>query len=286
MAAGDLVQSFVMDPAAGVMQGGVGGDSRLVLILKTDLASYTTNGIDQITALTLAANKSGYSFDGIRQSLKPKFERKASASGQSVFMHRIEFSYFAYDQLAKNNVSRMSQGRYVGIIENAKQDGNTIEVLGIDVGLEVTEMTRANQENGGAIKIVLTSPEEEFESKPPRTFDAGTGVYATNRAAIDALLFLPTIGASGLSITTFVGATPTALTVTGTNFFGGGSNSAVTQMALVNNASGAVVPWAASLTVTATTVAGNTPVAAAGNYKVRITTTKGIVFSAQNIIAT
>jgi hypothetical protein len=180
----------------------------------------------------------------------------------------------------------MSQVLYLGVIENANQDANTFEVLGIDVGLEVIEMTRANHECGGAIKIVLASPEEDFESKPHRTFDAGTGVYATNKAAIDALLFLPTIGPTGLSITTFVGATPTALTVTGTNFFGGGSNSAVTQMALVNNSSGAVVPWTASLTVTATTVAGNTPVSAAGNYKVRITTTKGIVFSAQNIIAT
>lgn len=285
MAAGDLIQSFVLDPAAGPVQGGVGGDSRLVLIQKTDITGYTANGIDQITAITLAANKSGFSFDGIRQSTKPKFERKQSPAGQSVFMHRIEFSYFAYDQVSKNNAFRMSQGRYIAIIENAKQDDNAFEVLGLDVGLEVVEMTRANQENGGAIKIVLASPEEEYEAKPPRTFFTATG-YSTNRTAVDAFLFLPTIGASGLSITTFPGATPTALTVTGTNFFGGGSNNAVLQMALVNNSTGAVVPWTVTLTVTATTVAGNTPVCAAGNYKVRITTTKGIVLSAQNIIAT
>lgn len=261
----------------------------MVLISKTDLASYTLNGIDQISALTLAANKSGFSFDGIRQSLKPKFERKASAAGQSVFMHRIEFSYFAYDQIAKNNVSRMSQGRYIAIIENAKQDANTIEVLGIDVGIEVTEMTRANQENGGAIKIVMTSPEEEFEAKPPRTFDAGTGVYATNRTAIDALLFLPTIGVGGLSIVTYPAVTPTAIVITGTNFFGGGVNNAVLRVDLVNQATGSVIPFIAALTVASTTITTTTPATGEGSgkvYKVKVTTTKGIVFSSQNIVTT
>lgn len=285
MAAGDLLQSSVLDPA-NVLQGGVGGDSRLVLINKNDLATYTQAGINPITALTLAANKSAFSFDGIRQSLKPKFERVAAESGQSVFKHTVEFIYFDYSQTAKTNASRMSQGRYIAIYENAKMDANTIEVMGIDVGLEVAELTRAPQELGGGMKIILSSPENENESKPPQTLDGGTGIYATNRALVDALLFLPTIGASGLSITTFVGATPTALTVTGTNFFGGGTNSAVLKMELINNATGAVVPWTVSLTVTSTTVAGNTPVAAAGNYKVKITTTKGSVISAQNIIAT
>lgn len=285
MAAGDLIQSFVIDPAQ-VLQGGVGGDSRTVLILKADLASYTKSGIDAITALTLAANKSAFSFDGIRQSLKPRFERIAAESGQSVFRHEIEFLYFDYGQVAKNNCARIAQGRYIAIVENAKQDANTIEVLGIDVGLECSEMVRAPQELGGAIKIKLSSPEKEYESKPPATLDGGTGVYATNRALVDALLFLPTIGAAGLSITTFPGATPTALTVTGTNFFGGGSNSAVLKMELVNNATGAVTLFTAAQTVTATTVAQNTPVVAAGNYKVKITTTKGFVLSAQNIIAT
>jgi hypothetical protein len=285
MSAGDLIQSFIVD-STNVLQGGVGSDSRLVLIQRSDLAGYTAGGIDQITALTLAANKSGFVYEGIRQSLKPKWERVAAESGQSVFAHEVEYMYFDYGQVAKNNALRKANGRYVAVVENAKQDGNTIEVYGLDVGMEVAEMSRAHQELGGAIKIKLRSAEKEYEAKPPRTFDAGTGVYATNRLAIDALLFLPTIGASGLSITTFVGATPTAFTATGTNFFGGGSNNAVLGMALVNNSTGAVVPWTVTLTVTATTVAGNTPVAPAGNYKVRITTTKGVVFSAQNIIAT
>lgn len=288
MGAGDLIQSFTIDPA-NIAQGGVGADSRLVLIQKTDYTIYTANGIDQITAITLAANKSGFSFDGVRQSLKPKYERVSGAAGQSLYKHGLEFLYFAYDQVAKNNAMRMSNGRYVAIYENSKIDGNTFEVMGIDVGLEVVEHSRAPQELGGAIRIVMSSPENEYEVKPPRTFDAGTGVYATNRTAVDAFLFLPTIGVGGLSIVTYPAVTPTAIVITGTNFFGNDANSAVLGVALVNNLTGSVIPFIAALAVTNTTITTTTPATGEGsgkNYKVRVTTKKGVVFSAQNIITT
>lgn len=288
MPAGDLIQSSVID-AANVLQGGVGSDSRLVLILKTDLASYLASGIDQITALTLAANKSAFSFDGVRQSQKPKFERVAAESGQSVFKHEIEFLYFEYGPIAKNNSARIAQGRYVAISENAKIDANTIEVYGIDVGLECTEMTRAPQEMGGAIKIKLSSPEKEYEAKPPRTLDGGTGVYATNRALVDALLFLPSIGVGGLSIVTYPAVTPTAIVITGTNYFGNDANSAVLKVELINNSTGSIIPFTAALVVTNTTISTNTPATGEGagkSYKVKVTTKKGFFLSAQNIITT
>lgn len=284
MACGDLIQSSVLN-CTKILQGGVGGDSRLVLILKKDIDSYTANGVDEVTAITLAANKSGYSFDGIRQSLKPKFEISKNANGQTVYKHIADFFYFEYNQIAKNNLRQMGNGRYVGIYENSKQDLDSFEILGLDCGLEVTEGGRAPQENNGAMRIMLASAENEFEAKPPRTFNAGT--YSSSKTAIDALLFLPTIGASGLSATTGVAAGGTALTVTGTNFFGGGSNSAVISVDMVNQSNGNIVNKSA-FTVTATTVVmtGGTPAAPVGVYKVRITTTKGYVDSAQNFIYT
>jgi len=288
MAAGDLITSFTIDPS-NVLQGGVGSDSRLVLILKSDLASYTTSGVDAVTALTLAAGKSAWVFEGIRQSLKPKFTRMAADSGQSVFQHEVEFLYFAYDQVNKNNAARIAQGRYVAIIENAKVDANTIEVLGVDVGLECMEMVRANHDMGGAIKIKLQSPQKEYESKPPRTFDAGTGVYATNRGLIDGYAFLPTIGASGLSITTYVAITPTAIVITGTNYFGSGTNNAVSAVQLINQFTGSVIPFSAALTVASTTVTTTTPATGEGAgkvYKVKVITSKGSVLSAQTITTT
>lgn len=288
MSAGTLIQSLVIDPGV-VMQGGVGSDSRLVAIEKALLASYTKNGVGTLTALTLAANASAFSFDGIRQSQKPKFERVAAESGQSLFRHIIEWIYFAYDQVAKENCVRLANGRYVFVSENAKQDANTIEVYGLEVGLECQEMVRAPQELGGAIKIVMSSPEKEYESKPPVTFDAGTGVYATNRTAIDALLFLPTIGVGGLSIVTYPAVTPTAIVITGTNYFAGGVNNGVLKVELINNLTGSVIPFTAALTVTNTTITTTTPATGEGagkSYKVKVTTIKGYVLSAQNIVTT
>src|SRR5688572_28001039 len=108
MEAGALITSLVIDPA-NVMQGGVGSDSRLVVIEKADLAGYTRNGLDIITALTLAANKSAFFIEGIRQSAKPKWERVPADSGQSVFKHIMDFIYFGYDQVSKNNCGRLAQ---------------------------------------------------------------------------------------------------------------------------------------------------------------------------------
>lgn len=287
MSAGDLIQSLVLDPRK-VMQGGVGAESRVVMILKSDLASYTENGIDELTALTLAANKSAFSIDGIRQSLKPKYKRVPAGSGQSVFEHIFEFFYYGYDQISKNNTARSTQGRYVMIAENAKQDLNAIEVYGLEVGMECIDLERAPQENGGAIKLTFSTPTDtnEKEAKPPRTFNLGVS-YAANRTAIDALLFLPTITVGGLSIVTYVAATPTSLVITGTNFFGGGPNNGVLKIELIDNLNGNVIPFTANPTVTNTTITVNTPVAVAGrNYKVQVTTIKGSYLSPQNIVTT
>lgn len=288
MALWDLVASHIIDPAAPV-QGGVGEDALVVLIAKRNLASYSQAGINPVTALTLAANVSGFSFDGIRQSTKPKWEMVPDDSGKPAFRHIMDFFYFGYSQTDRTNQLRVANDRYVGVVFNAKKDASGIELFGLDVGMECKEMSRAQQENGGAVRILLQSPDKEYEAKPPQIFDAGSGVYATNKALIDALLFLPTIGVGGLSIVTYAAVTPTAIVITGTNFFGGGVNNAVTGVALVNQQTGTVIPFVAALTVAATTITTTTPATGEGAgkvYKVRVTTTKGVVFSAQNITTT
>lgn len=281
MACGDLYKSSVLD-CNNILQGGIGGDSRLVLILKKDIDSYTSNGFDEVTAITLAASKSAYSFDGIMQSLKPKFEIAKSASGQTVYKHVSEFLYFEYDQQAKNNLRQMGNGRYVAIYENAKQDANAFEILGLDSGLVVTEGGRAPQENGGAIRIVLASPENEFEAKPPRTLGAAT--YTAARAIVDGLLALPTI--TTLAPTAATSAGGTALTLTGTNFYGGGVNSAVTKIEYVNNTTGAIVTQVTYTVVSTTSITMNSVAMVAGSYKVRVTTLKGAAEAPQNLIVT
>lgn len=288
LAAGDMISSVVIDPANPI-QGGVGSDSRLVLVLKSDVASFTRNGLDTLTAITLAANKVARVFEGIRDSLKPKQRTVETESGQRAFIHEIEYKYFDNSQVGRNNVMRKNQGRYIAFIENTKQNADTIEVFGLDVGMQVIESSRAHQELGGACLIKLATPEKEPEAKPPAIMDGGTGVYATNRALVDALLFLPTITIGGLSIVTYPAVTPTAIVITGTNFFANGPNTAVVGVALINNVTGSVIPFTAAFTVTNTTITTTTPATGEGSgksYKVRVTTTQGSYLSPQNIVTT
>jgi hypothetical protein len=281
MACGDLFQSELTS-CENPIQGGVGDGSRLTLVLKEDVDAITFDVQGRITAVTLVAGKSAYSFDGIKQSLKPKYERVASPSGQSVYRHMTTFVVYSYTQASKNNLQRLANGRYMAFFANAKQDVNAFEVLGVDVGLEVTEMVRAAQEENGTFRVTLSSPENEFESKMPPTLGAAS--YSASKLIIDGLLFLPTITTSGLSVTAAAAAGGTALTVTGTNFFGGGVNTAILSVQYVNNATGAVVNQIVLGAVTNTTQAVSTVAMAAGSYKVRITTLKGVAISPQNLI--
>lgn len=281
MACGDLFQSELTS-CENPIQGGVGDGSRLTLVLKEDVDAITFDVQGRITAVTLGAGKSAYSFDGIKQSLKPKYERVASPSGQSVYRHMTTFIVYSYTQASKNNLQRLANGRYMAFFANAKQDVNAFEVLGVDVGLEVTEMVRAAQEENGTFRVTLSSPENEFESKMPPTLGAAS--YSASKLIIDGLLFLPTITTSGLSVTAAAAAGGTALTVTGTNFFGGGVNTAILSVQYVNNATGAVVNQIVLGAVTNTTQAVSTVAMAAGSYKVRITTLKGVAISPQNLI--
>ena len=284
MGCGSLLISSQPDCAT-PFQGGVGNDSRLILIERNDIAGITYTGLDVISAITLVSGASAWAYSGFKQSLKPNYKRVQAPSGQSMYQHGAEYFVYDYSQTIKNNLQRKANGRYLAIFENAKQDANTFEAMGVNVGVEVLELERMPQENGGAFRIVLQTPENEFEGKLPNTVLSTD--YAGTLALLNGYLYLPTITASGLSITTAPAATPTAITITGTNFFAGGSNSGVLKVQLVNQLTGAIVPFTANPTVTNTTVALNTPVTVAGTYKVQILTIKGWTnLSLQNLILT
>lgn len=180
-------------------------------------------------------------------------------------------------------MKKLGIGSYVAIYSNAKQDTNAYEILGLDVGVKVTEMMRAPQENGGAVKFTLSSPDGQLESSPPATFDAGT--WASSKTALDALLFIPTL--TTVAPLAAAAAGGTALTLTGTSFYGGGTNSAVLAVDYINNATGAVVSQPTFTVASNTSITLNTVAMAAGSYKIRITTIKGVARQeADNLIVT
>jgi hypothetical protein len=178
-------------------------------------------------------------------------------------------------------LTRQGQGRYIAAFINAKQNQNAIEIMGVDVGLEIIEMERAPGENGGAFRLKLSTPEAEPEAKMPRTFYDGTS-YSSSLGLILALAKLPTI--TTLSVTAAAAAGGTAVTVTGTNFWGGGVNSAVLRVEWINQATGASVNQVTYTVASDTSITLNTPAMAAGLYKLKITTLRGNVFSGQNMV--
>ena len=266
-------------------QGGVGGDSRLVLLERSDILSITATGVDLVTAITLVTGKSAWFFKGFKQSLKPNWKRAAAPSGQSMYIHKYEYFVFDYSQVQKFNLQRKANGRYVGIHENAKQDVDCFEISGLGVGMELLELERSPGDNGGAFKVILQTPDGELEPKLPQTFLATD--YAGTLLAVNNLIFFPTITAGGLSVTAAAAAGGTAIVVTGTNYFAGGVNTGVLRMELVNNSTGAIVPFIAALVVTNTTITTTTPACVAGSYKVQVVTIKGTSeLSQQNLIVT
>jgi len=257
-------------------QGGIGGDSRLILINKEDLSSYTESGSTDglITALTLKANKSAYAFEGIRDSLKPSHDMVLSASGQPMYKHRAQWFLYAYDQAQKNNIEKMVRGRFIAIYQNAKQDANAFEILGLNVGLQVTpQKLRDLAENGGAYSILLETPEAEPETKLPQTFLSTD--FATSLTALNALLNLPSI--NNVSPVGAGTAGGTAMTIQGDNFFGGtgAADSAVVWVKVADSSETSQ----GSLTVTDTQITFSSVALTAATYKLKVTTSKGSVTS-------
>lgn len=185
MACGDLLSGAAVsctDP----LQGGVGRNSNVILLNINDVESIAYDVNYQITAITRKATKLAYEFEGIKQSLKPSHEIVNFPSGLPGFRHQIQFSIFTYTQAQKNNIEQLARGRYLAIIQNPKKDVNAFEVYGVNVGLEATVVRRANQEEGGAYVITLSSPEGEPETKLPATITGLT--FTAVETLVNALL--------------------------------------------------------------------------------------------------
>lgn len=256
------------------LQGGA--KSRLILINQDDLGSVTVNSSDVITAITLSTNKVAYIFEGFKNSLVKSEEMINPESKQSVYRHKVDFTVFDISQVQKNNLQRMALGRFIAIAENTQKGSNSFEVYGLNSGLVMAPgVVRASNANNGAFKLSLQSSEGEEEVKLPQTFLATD--YSTSLTAVNNLLAFPTI--TTLSVSSVAAAGGTAVTVTGTNFFGGVGVNQVTSVVWVNQATGARVNQAtftvvSNLSITLTSVA-----LTAGPYKLEVNTTRGVAQS-------
>lgn len=264
------------------LQGGIGGDSRLVLYNINEITfTYSGSVPGLITAVTLASGASGYVFEGYQASLKPSVELVEAASTQSLWKDIINFLAFGNSQLLKNTIDTMKNGKYIGLIENNGKNDDSFEFYGVGSGLRLkAQKVRDLQENNSAYNLMLATADNEPEAVLPATFLATN--YAGTVTAIAATLFLPTITViSDLALQVAGGDTET---ITGTNFYGSGAQGDVSLVQWKNRATGALTTQTAVTVASATSLTFTSVALAQGTYNLRVTTSKGYVDS--TIIAT
>lgn len=291
MACGNITVGSIVD-CTNPLQGGVGDNSRLTVINYDDFSSVTLSAStpNLITAITLKSGAVAYTFEGYRSSLKPSYDSVEAKSGQIMYKHRVVFNIFDYSQIQKNNIWRFGNGRYMTIYQNAKKDANAFEFCGIGSGMQmVPGKLRDLQEVNGAHQLTLETNAEELEALPPQTVFITD--FATTQALVVALWFLPTIPT--FSVLTGSGAANVALTITGTNFFGGTSNDAVVSVVMVNQVTGTRynIPKGSGAAGTVATTSNvlltlTTVVVPAGLYKFEVTTLRGVVLQSSQWVAT
>jgi hypothetical protein len=261
-----------------------GTSPRLFLANYDDLVTATesTSTPNLITSLTMASTTVFYMFEGFKQDVKPTQEVIAPSNGANQFKHAVGWIIYNISQLQKNNIQRLAKGRFIAIVENKGKDSNSFELYGLGTGLEIVPgVARDSYANGGGYILQLATPENEFEPKLPQTLFATD--YATTLALVNGYAALPTI--TTVSDIALQVAGGDSETITGTGFYGGGASSAVISVQWVNQTT------QAATTQTSITVASNTSITftsvalVAGAYKLRITTSRGVVDSGQTAVA-
>lgn len=283
MGCGSLGRSEVLNcavPLVGGIAMSSGNNNRLVAY-NYDEVSFTESGTtpNLLTAITLATGASGYQFQGYKVSLKPSLDIVVGPSGQPLVKDRVGFVIFSNTQLTKNGIQTLMQGRYVLCYENNGKNSESFELMGVDVGMEVKpQKIRDLHENGSAYMLLMETPDTELETKLPRTFFITS--YAASLAAIATTLFLPTV--TVISNLVIVAAGGTAETITGTNFFGSiGLASEVVSVQWLNQTTQALTTQTSVTVVSNTSMTFTSVAIAAGTYKLRVTTTKGVADSSQ-----
>lgn len=253
-----------------------GARPRVLLVNRDDLGVVTPNSIDIITAIALNAGAAAYIFEGYRGSVGYSEEMVQPSSGQALFRHKVVMSIFDFSQVQKTNIQRLCNGRVLAFIERTQKSGNSFILAGLGSGLVVAPGVLSDTKtDGGIYKITLQSPEGEEEIKLGQNILVTD--YATTLSTLNGLTFAPTI--SGLNVSAIASAGGTAVTATGTNFFGGIGVNQVISATWVDQLSGARVNQT-GLTVTNTTVAFSSVAVTAGrSWKLEILTTRGVVTS-------
>lgn len=185
-----------------------GTRARLILINFSEIEKIYTNDDGKIVNIAMGTELGGgilldapldapfsegsglvaYEFLGFRNDVKKSDEVVKKDNKTKRFKHHVSFIIYDDEQTQKNNIRSLARGRFLVIVENKGQTQDSIEVLGVQCGLEIVgSQIRNAHEAGGFFTISLSTPDNgvEFERKLPQTL--GTS-YANGLSLIEGLL--------------------------------------------------------------------------------------------------
>lgn len=165
----------------------LGGTKDTVTVINYDdidfVNSVKTNG--KITTITLFAGKTAFQFTGAPNHVKKSLEL-LDIDGYKQFRHIAGWTIFERTQEQKGNIENLARGLYVVIVQNKGNDGDSIEVLGWDVGMKANvQVIQDAFANGGNYVLSFGTMENEFERNFPATL--GTS-YSDGLSIIEGLL--------------------------------------------------------------------------------------------------
>ena len=173
----------------------VTGLEETIYLLPFDDVDKTLSTLDAtnkqlLTNLVMKAAKTGYKVEGIQFS---NDHDTALVKGKYVdaFEHNLMFRIFDISEVTKQWIMQLLNTRVIVVIGNKVSSGNEAakyEVLGWELGLELMEMTRnqndADTKGGYVLKIACDDTNKE--PKLPLTFFKTDA--ATTKAAVEALV--------------------------------------------------------------------------------------------------
>lgn len=164
-----------------------GGTKALAVVLNyDDVLGYTTDVNGKVLTITKAAGKQAFAFVGFRNDVKKSEEVVTPEIGLNNFKHNAGWVIYSRTQVQKNNIERLSRGRFIVILENKGQDPDAIEILGLDSGVQIVAGPIRNAyENGGFFVVNFSTLEGDTESKLPQTLGS---TYLAGKALRDGLL--------------------------------------------------------------------------------------------------
>jgi hypothetical protein len=171
--------------------GGLTVNAVIINIEDIDRSATTIDATNRVlmTNLQLLSGKTGYSFQGIKQSNGKNYSLVQKENLPNKWNHGFTGVVFNPTPENKLQVSDMSLGgKYVVVVEQlwkGEDSEDAFEVLGFYTGVELIEATNNSAENDNTINLVFANADGFEEPGVPHTLlDTD---YATTKAAFNNL---------------------------------------------------------------------------------------------------